>query len=151
MSSVNKAIIVGRLGQDPEVRYTRNGDAVCNLSVATSRRWTDDQGEQRESTEWHRVVVWGNQAEQCGEYLSKGRLVYVEGSIRTEKWQDDQGNDRYTTKIRAYTVRFLGSRDDTQEPGSSGSQHVAGKSEHGTEPPESAQEPMENSDFFNRP
>ncbi len=107
---VNKVILVGNLGKDPEVRYTSGGQAVANLRIATSRNWTDKQsGQKREETEWHDVEVWGKQAEQCGEYLSKGRQVYVEGRLKTDKWQDKQsGQDRYKVKVVADTVRFLG-------------------------------------------
>ena len=107
---VNKVILVGNLGKDPEVRYTSGGQAVANLRIATSRSWTDKQsGQKKEETEWHDVEVWGKQAEQCGEYLSKGRQVYVEGRLKTDKWQDKQsGQDRYKVKVVAETVRFLG-------------------------------------------
>jgi len=107
---VNRVILVGNLGKDPEVRYTSGGQAVANLRIATSRSWTDKQsGQRKEETEWHDVEVWGKQAEQCGEYLSKGRQVYVEGRLRTDKWQDKQsGQDRYRVKIVAEAVRFLG-------------------------------------------
>jgi len=107
---VNKVILVGNLGKDPEVRYTSGGQAVASLRIATSRSWTDKQsGQRREETEWHDVEVWGKQAEQCGEYLSKGRMVYVEGRLKTDKWQDKQsGQDKYRVKVVADTVRFLG-------------------------------------------
>ncbi len=107
---VNKVILVGNLGKDPEVRYTSGGQAVANLRIATSRSWTDKQsGQRKEETEWHDVEVWGKQAEQCGEYLSKGRQVYVEGRLKTDKWQDKQsGQDRSRVKVVADTVRFLG-------------------------------------------
>jgi single-strand DNA-binding protein len=107
---VNKVILVGNLGKAPEVRYTSGGQAVANLRIATSRSWTDKQsGQKKEEKEWHDVEVWGKQAEQCGEYLSKGRQVYVEGRLKTDKWQDKQsGQDRYRVKIVADTVRFLG-------------------------------------------
>jgi single-strand DNA-binding protein len=109
---VNKVILVGNLGKDPEVRYTSGGQAVANLRIATSRSWTDKQsGQRKEETEWHDVEVWGKQAEQCGEYLSKGRQVYVEGRLKTDKWQDKQsGQDRSKVKVVAETVRFLGGR-----------------------------------------
>jgi single-strand DNA-binding protein len=107
---VNKVILVGNLGKDPEVRYTSGGQAVASLRIATSRSWTDKQsGQRKEETEWHDVEVWGKQAEQCGEYLAKGRQVYVEGRLKTDKWQDKQsGQDRYRVKVVADTVRFLG-------------------------------------------
>jgi len=107
---VNKVILVGNLGKDPEVRYTSGGQGVANLRIATSRSWTDKQsGQRKEETEWHDVEVWGKQAEQCGEYLAKGRQVYVEGRLKTDKWQDKQsGQERSKVKVVADTVRFLG-------------------------------------------
>jgi len=105
---VNKVIIVGNLGKDPEMRFTANGRAVCKFPVATSERWTDQQGQKQERTEWHNIVVWGKQAESCGQYLAKGRQVYVEGSIRTRSYDDKDGNKRYITEITARDVRFLG-------------------------------------------
>ncbi len=108
MSGVNKVILIGRLGEDPEIRYTSNGTPVANLSLATSEQWTDDSGEQQERTEWHKVVAWGRRAEVCGEYLTKGRQIYVEGSLQTNSWEDRDGNKRYTTEIRARNIQFLG-------------------------------------------
>jgi single-strand DNA-binding protein len=107
---VNKVILIGNLGKDPEVRYTSGGQAVASLRIATSRSWTDKaSGQRKEETEWHDVEVWGKQAEQCGEYLAKGRQVYVEGRLKTDKWQDKQsGQDRFKVKVVADTVRFLG-------------------------------------------
>ena len=109
---INKAIIVGNLGRDPEVRYTANGSAVANVTVATSESWKDKQsGERQERTEWHRVVFFGRLAEIAEEYLKKGAQVYIEGSIRTQKWQDkESGQDRYTTEIVARDMQMLGSR-----------------------------------------
>jgi single-strand DNA-binding protein len=108
---VNKAIIVGNVGQDPEVRYMPSGSAVAEVSVATSEQWKDKQsGEKQERTEWHRVTFFGRLAEVVGEYVRKGSQIYVEGSIRTEKWQDKQGQDRYTTKIIANEMQMLGGR-----------------------------------------
>lgn len=110
MASVNKAILIGNLGADPEVRYTPGGQAVCNFNIATNERWISKQsGQPEERTEWHRIVVWGKQAEHCKEYLAKGRPVYIEGRLQTRKWEDRQGQTRYTTEIVAQTVRFLGS------------------------------------------
>lgn len=107
MASVNKAIVVGNLGADPEIRYTQSGAAVCNLRVATNEVWTDKEGTRNERTEWHRIVVFGKQAENCEKYLEKGRQVYVEGRIQTQEWEDRDGNTRYTTEIVATTVQFL--------------------------------------------
>jgi len=107
---VNKVLLIGNLGKDPEVRYTSGGQAVANLRIATSRSWTDKQsGQRKEETEWHDVEVWGKQAEQCGEFLSKGRQVYVEGRLKTDTWDDKQtGQKRSRVKVVADTVRFIG-------------------------------------------
>jgi len=108
MASINKVILVGNLGRDPELRYIPSGMAVANLNLATNESWTDKSGEKKERTEWHRVVVWGKQAEVLSGYLSKGRQVYVEGSLQTRSWDDKSGNKRYTTEIRATRVLMLG-------------------------------------------
>lgn len=105
--SLNKAMIIGNLGSDPELRYTQSGQPVANFNIATNERWTDKSGAQQERTEWHKVVVWGKQAENCDKYLSKGRQVFVEGRIQTRDWEDRDGNKRYTTEIVAQTVQFL--------------------------------------------
>ncbi|MDX1610636.1 MAG: single-stranded DNA-binding protein [Halofilum sp. (in: g-proteobacteria)] len=106
---INKVILVGNLGADPETRYTPSGTAVANLRVATTKAWKDrNSGEQQERTEWHRVVMFNRLAEIAGEYLKKGRQVYIEGELRTNKWQDQQGNDRYTTEIVANEMQMLG-------------------------------------------
>ena len=112
--SVNKVILVGNLGQDPELKYTQSGTARTRLRIATNERWTDKSGQRQEHTEWHTVVLWGKQAEFAGEYLSKGRLVYLEGSLRTRKWQDRDGQDRWTTEVRGDKISALGGRG---EPG----------------------------------
>lgn len=112
MASVNKVILVGNLGRDPEVRYTPSGAAVANFSIATTEKWNNKQtGNPEERTEWHRIVVWGKLAELCKEYLTKGRSVYVEGRLQTRQWDDKDGNKRYTTETVAQTVQFLGRRD----------------------------------------
>src|SRR5699024_10774181 len=107
MSSLNKAMIIGNLGADPEVRYTQSNTAVANLSIATSNRYKDKSGEWKETTEWHRVVAWDRTAEVCQEYLQKGSKVYIEGSIQTNKWEDKDGQTRYTTEIRARRMIML--------------------------------------------
>ncbi len=112
MASVNKVILVGNLGRDPEVRYTTQGTAVANFTMATTDRWNDPSGQRKERTEWHRIVVWGKQAEICGEYLRKGRQVYIEGSLQTREWTDREGNNRTTTEVRAQRMQMLGRRDD---------------------------------------
>ena len=112
MASVNKVILVGNLGRDPEIRYAPSGDAICNVSIATTDTWKDKQtGEKKESTEWHRVVFFGKLAEIVGQYLKKGRAIYVEGRLQTRKWQDQNGQDRYTTEIRASEMQMLGGRE----------------------------------------
>ena len=110
---INKAILVGNLGKDPETRYTPSGSAVTNITVATSESWKDKQtGEQQERTEWHRVVFFNRLAEVAGEYLKKGSQVYIEGKIQTRKWQDNNGNDRWSTEIVGNEMQMLGSRSD---------------------------------------
>ena len=114
MASVNKVILVGNLGRDPEIRYAPSGDAICNLSIATTDTWKDKQtGEKREATEWHRVVFFGKLAEIAGQYLKKGRAIYVEGRLQTRKWQDKDGQDRYTTEIRGNEMQMLGGRGES--------------------------------------
>lgn len=113
MASVNKVILVGNLGADPEVRYTTSGDAIANIRLATTDSWRDKaSGEQRESTEWHRVVMYRRLGEIAGQYLKKGSQVYIEGRIKTRKWQDKDGQDRYTTEVEATEMKMLGSRRD---------------------------------------
>lgn len=112
MASVNKVILLGNLGRDPEVRFTQGGTPVANFTMATTDRWSDPSGEKKEKTEWHRIVVWGKQAEIAGEYLKKGRPVFVEGSLQTREWTDREGNKRYTTEARAQRLQLLGRPDD---------------------------------------
>src|SRR5512140_2006519 len=137
---VNKVILVGNLGKDPEVRYTAGGQAVASLRIAISRSWTDKaSGQRKEETEWHDVEVWGKQAEQCGEYLAKGRQVYVEGRLKTDKWQDKtSGQERSRVKVVADSVRFLGGRGAGGAGGAAG-----GRGGHGPEegPPGGFEEP----------
>lgn len=104
--SLNKAMLIGRLGKDPEIRYTQSGKAVANLSLATDESYTKD-GQKVEQTEWHRVIFWGKQAELCSNYLHKGSLIYVEGKIQTRKWQDQQGQEKYSTEIQGFVLQFL--------------------------------------------
>ena len=118
MAGINKVIIVGFLGNDPELRTMPNGEAVANISVATSEAWADkNTGERREMTEWHRIVFYRRQAEICGEYLKKGSRIYLEGRLRTRKWQDQNGQDRYTTEIQGDVLQMLDSRSDRQSDG----------------------------------
>jgi single-strand DNA-binding protein len=111
MSGVNKVILIGNLGVDPEVKFISNGTAVCNFSLATNEKWKGKDGEMQEKTEWHRIVVWGKTAEACGKYLSKGRQVYIEGRLQTRHYDDKDGNKRYVTEIVAEDVQFLGGGD----------------------------------------
>ena len=108
---VNKVILIGNLGADPEVRFTPGGQAVANFRIATSDTWTDKNGQKQERTEWHRIVVWGKLAELCGEYLKKGRQCYVEGRLQTREWTDKENRKNYTTEVVANAVTFLGGRD----------------------------------------
>jgi single-strand DNA-binding protein len=112
MASVNKVILIGNLGADPELRYTATGTAVANFNIATKDSWTGKDGNKEERTEWHRVVAWARLGEICGEYLVKGKQVYIEGKLRTRSWEDRDGNKRYTTEILAQTMQMLGSAGD---------------------------------------
>ena len=116
MASVNKVILIGNLGADPETRYLPSGDAVANIRIATTEVWKDKGGEKQEHTEWHRIAFFGKLAEIAGEYLKKGSPVYVEGRIRTRKWQDKEGQDRYSTEIVADRMQLLGGRGGGSEP-----------------------------------
>ncbi len=127
MASVNKVILMGNLGRDPEVRYSPDGAAVCNVSIATTSSWKDKtSGERREETEWHRVVFYNRLAEIAGEYLKKGRPVYVEGRIKTRKWQNKEGVDQYTTEVVADNMQLLGGRDGGDGGASGGNEGGSG-------------------------
>ena len=142
MASVNKVILVGNLGRDPETRYLPSGEAVTNISIATTSSWTDKaSGEKKEETEWHRVSAFGRLAEIMGEYLKKGSQVYIEGSLRTRKWQDKEGKDRYTTEIRADVMQMLGSRAGAGEPRGEPRGEAAPKPEGGAKPAAAAKKP----------
>ena len=118
MASVNKCIFIGNLGRDPEMKYTASGEAICNFSIACTESWKDKQtGEKKEMTEWVRISFFGKLAEICGQYLKKGSQVYVEGSMRTRKWTDKDGQERYTTEIRGDVMRILGSKDSQSSGG----------------------------------
>jgi len=123
MASVNKVILVGNLGRDPELRYTQNGSAVTNFTLATNEKWRDKDGNNQERTEWHRIVVWGRSAENCAQYLQKGSPVFIEGRLQTREWEDKEGNKRNTTEINALSVQFLGGRGGS---GGSGRGSAAG-------------------------
>src|SRR5262245_33647669 len=129
MASVNKVILVGNLGRDPEIRYTQQGTAVANFSLATTDRFKNRGGEMQERTEWHRIVAWDKLAEICGQYLAKGRQVYIEGRLQTREWEDKDGNKRSTTEIVAQTMQMLGRREG---PGGGGG--AASSSGSGPEP-----------------
>ena len=135
--TVNKAILVGNLGRAPEVKTTAGGTSVCNLSVATSHRTKDRHGNWGEASEWHRVTCFGKTAENAGNYLKKGRQVYVEGRIQTRKWQDKEGRDRYTTEIVAFEVKFLGGKGDSAGGGQRRQQSHGGKREQRNTAPQS--------------
>lgn len=137
MSSVNRATLVGRLGKDPEVRYAPGGDAIANITLATSETWKDKSGERQERTEWHRVSMFGRLGEIAGEYLKKGSLIYIEGRIQTRKWQDKDGLDRYTTEIIANEMKMLGPK-----PGSSGGDTSYDDHDKGGSTPRSTGQPM---------
>jgi single-strand DNA-binding protein len=139
MASVNKVILVGNLGADPEMRYLPSGEAVAGLRIATTDTWKDKEGNKQEATEWHRVSFFGRQAEVCGQYLKKGSQIYVEGSIRTRKWQDKEGQDRYMTEIRGDRMQMLGGRQGMSDapPRESG----AGGSASGGNRPAAAPQP----------
>jgi single-strand DNA-binding protein len=142
-SSVNKVILVGNLGRDPEVRYTPGGQAVANFTVATNDAWTDKSGQKQERTEWHRIVVWAKLAELCGEYLSKGRQVYLEGRLQTREWTNKEGAKQYTTEIVANQVVFLSGGERGQGRGASraASSGAGGGEDYAQQPPP-FEEPM---------
>lgn len=133
MAGVNKAILLGRLGADPEIRYTSNGTAVANFRIATSERWNNPNGEKEERTEWHRIVAFGKLGEICGEYLAKGKQVYIEGRLQTRTWEDKDKNQRTTTEIIATVMQMLGS--------------AGGGKTSEKEEPSSAEEPAKDDDI----
>ncbi|MFQ5767029.1 MAG: single-stranded DNA-binding protein [Acidobacteriota bacterium] len=120
MAGVNKVILIGNLGRDPELRYTQNQTPVCNFTLATNEVWVDKSGQKQERTEWHKVVVWGRQGEQVSKYLKKGSQVFVEGSLNTRSWEDKDGQKRYVTEVKAQNVRFLDRKGDTSSQGGGG-------------------------------
>ena len=142
MGSVNKVILVGNLGRDSELRYTPGGAAVATLNLATTEVWNDKQGQKQEKTEWHRVVLWGKQAESLQEYLVKGKQIYVEGRLQTRQWDDKEGNKRYTTEIKADRITLLGGGGG----GRSGGMERGG-SHQGAGPDEPPMEPITDDDI----
>ena len=154
MASVNKVILVGNLGRDPEVRYMPNGDAVANYSIATTETWKDKNGMRQEKTEWHNIVMYRRLAEIAGEYLKKGSSVYIEGRLQTRKWQDKQGNDRYTTEIVADQLQMLGGRNSNaagqtpgQDHGAASPSQPGGASTDDTPPPPRRKDPAPGGNF----
>lgn len=148
MAGVNKVIIVGNLGNDPEVRYSGNGAAIANISIATSEAWKDkNTGDMQEKTEWHRVVLFNRLGEIAGEYLSKGSKVYIEGKLQTRKWQDQSGQDRYTTEIVASTLQMLDTRSNDSQTG--GGQYNGGQAQKSNDRQKSQQQssPQPSNDF----
>jgi single-strand DNA-binding protein len=147
MASVNKVILVGNLGKDPETRYMPNGDQVTNITVATSEQWKDkNSGEQKEATEWHRVVFFRRLAEIAGQYLKKGSQVYIEGKLKTRKWQGQDGQDRYTTEIHADEMKMLGKREGQGAPASD-SPRDSGGSRGGQSKPAPTAQPSGGGNF----
>ena len=148
MASVNKVILIGNLGKDPETRYMPSGDAVCNFSIATTETWKDKtSGDKKEATEWHNIATFGKLAEICGQYLKKGSQVYIEGSLKTRKWQDKEGHDRYTTEIRADTMRMLGSRQGSGDANESAARERPSPPGGSTPVPSSPPAPAAGSGF----
>ena len=134
MASINKVILIGNLGRDPELRYTQSGQAVAHFSLATTDRFSNREGERQERTEWHRITVWGKTAENCAQYLSKGRSVYVEGRLQTREWEDKEGQKRRTTEVIAQTVQFLGGRGQGAGAPAGGGEAGRGDFREGTPP-----------------
>jgi single-strand DNA-binding protein len=134
MAGVNKVILVGNLGSDPQVRYTPGGQAVANFNIATSERFNNKAGEKEERTEWHRIVAWGKLAEICQQYLKKGKQVYIEGRLQTRQWEDQQGQKRQTTEIVAQTMQMLGRVGDTPGGGGGGGDFVPSQDYGSAEP-----------------
>jgi len=151
MASVNKVILMGNLGKDPEVRFMPNGDAVCNFSIATTDNWKDKSGERQERTEWHNIVMYRKLAEIAGEYLKKGRPVFIEGRLQTRKWQTKEGQDRYTTEIIAESMQMLGGRDggSSSSPASVSSQPASqGKDDFNQAPQRTSGSPQATATNF---
>ena len=148
MPSVNKVILMGNLGRDPEVRFMPNGDAVCNFSIATTDSWKDKAGERQEKTEWHNIVMYRRLAEIAGEYLKKGRPVYLEGRLQTRKWQTKEGQDRYTTEVIADSMQMLGGRDGAPAQESQPSSQPEARDEFDQTPSRNNQSNSSNSSSF---
>jgi single-strand DNA-binding protein len=136
MASINKVILIGNLGRDPELRYTQGGQAVANFTLATNERFSTKDGDKQERTEWHRIVAWGRTGELCAQYLAKGRSVYIEGRLQTREWEDKEGQKRRTTEIVANTVQFLGGRGEGGSGGPASSIGDGGFDAGGPPPPD---------------
>lgn len=148
---LNKVMVIGRLGRDPELKYSQSGMAMCNLNVATDESYQDKDGQRVERTEWHRVVVFQRAAENCNTYLSKGSLVYVEGSLQTRKWQDQNGQDRYSTEIKAQRVQFLDKKGEGgggMPPSEGGYNNAPPQRRPAPQQPPRQQQPQRNDDDF---
>ena len=148
MPSVNKVILMGNLGRDPDVRFMPNGDAVCNFSIATTDSWKDKAGERQEKTEWHNIVMYRRLAEIAGEYLKKGRPVYLEGRLQTRKWQTKEGQDRYTTEVIADSMQMLGGRDGAPAQESQPSSQPEARDEFDQTPSRNNQSGSSNNSSF---
>ncbi|MFO8085637.1 MAG: single-stranded DNA-binding protein [Desulfobacterales bacterium] len=148
MAGLNKAILIGNLGRDPEIRYTPSGLAVANFSLATTENWTKD-GQKESRTEWHRIVAFGRLAEICGEYLAKGKQIYIEGKIQTREWEDKDGNKKYTTEIVAGQMQMLGTRENnfSESPRSSSAPSKAANTSKATDIPEPPYPDMQDDDI----
>jgi single-strand DNA-binding protein len=148
MAGLNKAILIGNLGRDPEIRYTPSGLAVANFSLATTENWTKD-GQKESRTEWHRIVAFGRLAEICGEYLAKGKQIYIEGKIQTREWEDKDGNKRFTTEIVAGQMQMLGTRENnfSENPRSSAAPSKAANASKATDIPEPPYPDMQDDDI----
>lgn len=142
---VNKVILIGNLGRDPELRYTGNQTPVCNVSLATDESYTDRDGNLVERTEWHRIVAWGKLAETCNQYLQKGSKVYVEGSLQTRQWEDRDGNTRYTTEVKARQMTFLDRPSDSGSGGGNFNQDRGGRDDFNQSPPQRQQRAAQSS------
>jgi len=142
MSGINKVILVGRLGADPDLKTVSSGQTLARLSLATSENWTDRDGQRQERTEWHRIVVWGKLADLCGKYLAKGRQAYIEGRLQTRSWEDQEGQKKYTTEIVASTVQFLGSSSDQVTTTSAQNENAEAYQNFGPEPSFDASEKL---------
>ena len=147
MASLNRVLLLGHLGADPELRYTPSGAAVCNFRIATNEVWTDKSGEKQEKTEWHNIVIWGRQAEICGEYLAKGRQVLIEGSLQTRSWEDKEGNKRYTTEVKARNMQMLGRGDGGGGGGGGRAPRPAEEERAAQEPAAAYDEPIPDDDI----